>query len=715
MSVIQNIRDKYARIAVIAIALALLGFIAMDAFTGQRGLFGGGGPSTTVGTVNGQKIGYEEFSRTVQLQEKIYTDQGYPSSEAMRQNVMDKVWNDQVTKLLISSEVSKLGMTITDKELNNSILFGNNPPEDLKKQFTDPATGQYNAQLAAQQIKAFLKSATKDQKASFYESLDQLELNRMMEKYMSMMANSANTPRWILEKQNAENGQIARVTFTRKLYADIPDTTIKVSNQEIADYINKHKDEFKQEESRSISYVSFSALPSAADTAATRNRLETLKNEFTAAADPDAFIARTASAPNKSIYTGKSQMQMTVKDTLQALPVGGVFGPYLDGGSYALAKMLDVKTLPDSVKCRHVLVSNNPQQGGVEDSIASKRIDSIIAAIQGGANWGAMVQQYNPESDGSRQNNGEMTFSSVQIQDVNFAPEFGQFILFDGKTGERKKVKTSFGYHYIEIMSRIKEEPHYKIAYLFEPILASDETDQKAKSDASSFASSARDEKSFNETFEKNWQPKGYNKGLGYDIIPTAYEVMGLAPSRDFIRKIYDAEKGEVLQPERVGDAYVVAVVTEVNEAGTMSPAKARIRIEPLLRNKKKAELIIKDLGTVTTVEAAAAKWGKQVETVDSVRIGRGGNPTLASEAKVIGAVFNPANTGKVITQALEGASGVFVVRPESISATPVTDANVAEQRKQLYQQAKQQMMYASPLEAIRQAATIKDNRAKHF
>lgn len=714
MSVIQKIRDKYARIAVIAIALALLGFIAMDAFTGRSNMFGGGA-SNTVGQVNGQKIKYDEFAAAVNQQERTYKEQGYPGGDAMRQNIIDKVWNDEVTRLLISSEADKLGMRVSEKELNNSILFGKNPPEDLKKQFTDPNTGEYNAQLAAQQIKTFLKQASKDQKAAFNQSLETLEINRMMEKYMSMLSNSSNFPKWMLEKQNAESSQIARVTFTRKMYTDIPDSSVKVTDQEIADYINKHKDDFKQEESRSISYVAFSALPSAADSIAARNRLDGLKAAFAAAADADDFISKNASVANPSIYAGKSQMQMTAKDTLQALPVGGVFGPYLDGGSYVLAKMLDQKVLPDSVKCRHVLISNNPQQGGVEDSIANRSMDSVIAAIEGGASWAQMVQQYNPQSDGSRQQNGEMTFSSAQIQAENFAPEFGKFILFDGRPGQRKKVKTSFGYHYIEIMSFIKEEPHYKIAYLFEPIVASDETDQKAKADAANFAASARDEKSFNETFEKNWKPRGYNKGLGYDIAPNAYEVLGLAPSRPFVREIYKASRGEVLQPYRVGDNHVVAVVTEINEKGTMSPVKARIRVEPLLRNKKKAEQIIKELGAVTTVEAASAKWGRQIETVDSVRMGRGAGGALAAEAKLIGIAMNPANAGKVIPQAIEGQSGVYVVKVESVSATPVTDANVAEQRKQLYDMTKQQMMYNPPLEAIRQAANIKDNRARHF
>ena len=100
--------------------------------------------------------------------------------------------------------------------------------------------------------------------------------------------------------------------------------------------------------------------------------------------------------------------------------------------------MIEIRTLPDSVKCRHILINNDPSQGGFVDSVAKKKMDSVEAAVKGGASWAALVQMYNPQSDGSRANNGEMTFSSFDMQQPNFAKEFAQFALFEGKKGERK-------------------------------------------------------------------------------------------------------------------------------------------------------------------------------------------------------------------------------------------------------------------------------------
>jgi peptidyl-prolyl cis-trans isomerase D len=717
MSIIQTIRDKGARVAVVLIALALLGFIAMDAFTGRSNLFGGG-PSTTVGRVNGRKIDYDNFQRTVAQQEKNYQDQGYPSNDAMRQQIIDQVWNTEVDKLLVQSEVNKLGMSVSDKELNNGILFGKNPPEDLKKQFTDPQTGEYNAQLASQQLKAFMKRASRQEKDAFIASLEQLKAYRLQEKYFSLFTNSNNTPKWMLEKQNADNSQLSRVTLVRKLYAEIPDSSVKVTDKDVEDYIREHKDDFKQEESRSISYVSFSALPSAADTVAIRTELEKMKPEFEATTDADSYVSQKSSRADKSIYAGKSLMMMQYKDSIQKLPIGAVMGPYMDQGSFALAKMIDIKQLPDSVKCRHILIGTvDPQTGQplTEDSVAKVRADSIERAIAGGANFDTLETKYSTDQSAHLQK-GVMTFASSMIQGENFAKEFGQFVLFDGKPGDKKVVKTSFGYHYIEIMNFINVEPHYKVAYLFLPIVASDETDDKAKNEAAKFAGDARDEKSFNDVFEKELKPKNYVKGLGYDITPNAFQVTGLEQSREFVRKIYEAKRGQVIGPERVGESYVVAVITEVNEEGTQSVNKARMRAEAPLRNRKKAEIMRKELGPISTVEAAAAKWGKQVETIDSIRMARGAAPqSIAFEPKIVGASFNAANQGKVIQELIEGSQGVFVVRVDNITTTPLGGANVDEQRKALYEQGKQQAMYNSPLQSLREAANIKDMRAKHF
>lgn len=479
----------------------------------------------------------------------------------------------------------------------------------------------------------------------------------------------------------------------------------------------------KERETRSIEYVLFSTAPSASDSAAVKSEIEKLKPEFDSTKDAAAFLRQqNSSLPYDNAYHGKSQIQVPAKDSIFATPVGGVYGPYLDADNYVLAKVMDVKSLPDSVKCRHILlgtVDPQTQQAIMPDSVAHAKADSIAAAIRNGASFDVLDSLYSTDQV-AKQDKGVMTFSSTDIQNPNFAKEFGQFILFDGKPGDKKVVKTQFGWHYIEIMNFMNVEPHYKVAYLAKQIVPSQETDNQVHNLAAMFAGDSRDYKSFNANYEKNVKPKGYVKQVAPDLDEMQFNLMGVNGSaRQFIKKVFETDKGDVIGPEMLPDNYVVAVVTDITEPGLPSVASVRPSVEPLLRNKKKGETIVKNIGQVSTLEQVASKTGQTVQTADSLRFN--GGSAFGYEPKVLGAVFNPANNGKLVTQPLVGTNGVYVIKVDSQSTTPVETANIDEQRQQLEMQMKQQLMQQMQygmnpvLEPLKKTAKIKDYRAKFY
>lgn len=715
MSIIQTIREKGAKVSVVLIALALLGFILTDYFAGKNRSAGGANAGSSIGSVNGKKINLEEFQKSVDQTEANMKQQGYPQGASTTQQAVEQAWNQQVSQVLLNSEFDKLGMKITKKELGD-ILYGANAPDDLKRQFTDETTGQYNPIKAKQSIDQMLKDKNTPvaQKEQFSNYIDQLEQQRKSEKYNSMLTNSSNVPRWFVEKQNADNSQIAKLSFVREPYSSIADSTIKIDDKEITAYISKHKDDFKQDESRSVSYVAFNASPSAADSAEAIKRAQAFKAKLDSAKDIEQLLASEGSTNFYNGYINGKAIQIAAKDSIFRTPVGSTYGPYLDGPTYNVAKILGVRQMPDTVKVRHILVATiqrDPQSGQmypVRDSLVAKKlIDSIQTAIRSGSNFDSVCAKLS--DDGTKDKGG--IYENVPSGQM-VAP-FNDFI-FLNPVGTKGIVKTEFGYHYVEILSQKGNGAAYKIAYLPTDIVASQETDNAALNKANQFAGDSKDQKSFDDNFEKTLKPQGMIKGLGINIGPNDPQVQGLV-SRTFVKNIYAAKRGEVLKPERIGSDYVVAVVTEVLSEGTKSVAAARLSVEPLLRNQKKAEILKKKIGAVTTLEAAAtALGGKQVETVDSVRMSLKTTSALGYEPKVIGAAFNPANKGKIVPEVLDGVNGVYVVRVENVSATQVTDGNVAEQRKTFYQQAKQNPAN-NPLNALRKAATIKDKRADRY
>ena len=720
MSIMQTIREKGAKVTVVLIAIALLGFILTDYFSGRgRGGFSGG--SKTIGSVNGRSVNFEDFNKRVELLENNMKQQGYPSSPGLTLQAVEQAWTQETSRILLANEMNKLGMRISKKELGD-ILYGPNAPADLKQQFTDETTGQYNPVLAKQNIDQMLKKGTAEQKDNINAYITDLEEQRKQEKFIMLLANTVNYPRWFIEKQNADNSQIAKVSFVRETYASIPDSTIKIDDKEIADYINKHKDQFKQEESRGINYVAFSAAPSTEDSAAIRAQLENLKPEFLSTTNMEQFLASEGVSNYYNGYINGKTIQIENKDSIFRTPVGGIYGPYLDGNNYVLAKVEGVRSMPDTVKLRHILVATmqRDQQSGqmyevLDSATAKTRIDSIQTAIRNGANFDSLVVKLS-DDPGSKDKGGVYE----NVPSGQMVSSFNDFI-FLNPVGSKGIVKTEFGYHYIEVLSQKGGGTGYKIAYLQKEIVASQETDSKAQNDANLFAGDARDIKFFDETFEKNWKPKGYNKGIALNIKRLSGDISGVGFSRQLVRSIYDAKGGEVLKPERINDQYIVAVVVEVLHEGTQSVAKARPQVEGLLMNKKKAEQIKKKIGKITTLEAAAAALNNiPIENADSIRMtSRGGATALSFEPRVLGAVFNPANKGKVVPEALEGNSGVYVVLVESVSATAVTDANVADQRKLLAEQGKRvisdQRSPGYPVNALRKAATIKDKRTERY
>ncbi|MBE7173733.1 MAG: SurA N-terminal domain-containing protein [Williamsia sp.] len=702
MSIIQQIRDKAAWLVFGVIALSLLGFLAMDAFVGRGGGGMFGRRSTTIGSVNGSKIELSDFEKRKKGMEDQYRASGYPVNEMMQQNIQEQVWNQYVEENVLKDEYDKLGLDVSSKELDD-MLFGDNPPQDLKQQFTNKETGMYDANALKSAINQ-LRKQKNDPRAEQFEAeyLPSLINSRLKEKYTVLLANTTYIPKWMIEKTNADQTALAAVSYVNVPYSSISDSTIKVSDDEVSSYVNKHKDEFKQPESRGISYVLFDAAPSRADSQALFNQLTQLKGQFASATEIPAFLVQNGSETNYfDGYVLKSKMQVPNADTLRSLADGTVYGPYLDGSNYVLAKMIGKRELPDSVKCRHILIST---QAGLPDSTAKARIDSIAAAVKGGADFAKLCLQYS-DDPGSKEKGGEYDFSSQQFGSL--AKEFSETIFY-GSTGDKKIVKTDFGYHYIEVLNQKNFEPAYKLAYLSKPINASEETQNTASGAANQFAGESRTAKAF----EDNIVKRKYLKLPANDIKPIDNMIAGVGANRQLVQWIYGADKGDVSEPYDMGDKYVVAMVTEINDEGTMSATKARPQVEFIIRNEKKAQQLIKKMnGPASTLEAVSKAYGNPIMRTDSLGFAAPVIPNVGQEPKVTGAAFNKEWKGKV-SPAITGNAGLFYIKTESISAKPLLNGNIDQQRTAMMQQMKSMGGYRS-LEALKKAADVKDERSK--
>jgi peptidyl-prolyl cis-trans isomerase D len=702
MSLIQRIRDKAAWIIFGAIALALLAFIVQDAFYRKGSMFDSG---TTIGKVNGESIGREQFEHKVDFYEQANNGQ------YQRNQLVGQVWDYMLNQIVVRQEIDKLGLEVTGNE-KTDILFGDNPPQWMQQAFTDPKTGQFDVNTAKKQF-AEIKNRTNDpQIENFNEAyIEPTILQTLSEKYQSLINGAVYIPKWMAEKMNADANSIAKASYVFVPYTSISDSSIKVSDEEMKLYIEKHSNQFKRDdETRTISYVAFSAAPSKDDSAAIRNELNLLKNDFAVSTDEKTFLSSKGSeAPYYNSFIGGKEIKQAVKDSLFNVPVGGVYGPYLDGNNYALAKMVAVQAIPDSAKVQHILVATHQQDQNTgalmrvrDDSAAMKRLDSAIALIKSGAPFDSVAMKYS-DDPGSQATGGVINnFASGQMDDA-----FNDFS-FTGKPGETKVVHTVFGYHYVEILGQTGTATGYKIAYLSKPITASTETDNAASNAASQFAANSRDEKAF----EANAKKQNLTLTSSPEFKQNDFEITGIGESRTLVKWAYDNKPGAISEPESAGDKYIVAILTSVNAKGVASPHAVKQSVEPLVRNEKKAQIIITQQMKGTTLEQVSQSAHQPVQVADSIGFNSFVVASLGNEPKFIGSAFNKQLQGKV-SSAIAGTTGVFVLKGEGISGIANIGQTPELQKTQMEQMMRQQV--GQEITVLRKVADVKDYRSKFY
>ncbi len=692
MSIIQNIRDKGAWIIFTIIVIALVAFVLQDGIGKQ-----GNTTVTDLGSVNGVNINKINFEEKLEIQVQNYASQG-----VKREQLIGFLWNQEIDRILYSNEEKKLGITVGNKEIND-VLFGTESP--FKQEFTDPNTGEFKVNDAKQAIAQVKKSKNQEQIKQIEKMYIEPSIeNRLRNKYQALIIKGLQLPSWMVQKQYNESNSIANIDIVGIPYASISDSIIKVTDDEVANYIKENAAAFQVEEaSKSINFVGFSAAPTSADSANVLNTITALKADFQAAQDAAVFLNKVGSdLPFYNSYISGKSLQVPNKDAILAAGVGNTYGPYVDGKNYTIAKVIGVKQWPDSASVRHILIATAGQNGQIirNDSAAKKLIDSIKSAIAGGASFDEMVLKYSDDA-GSKEKGGKYEMFP-QAQMVGPFNDFS----FDNTVGSKGVVKTDFGYHYIEVLKQTPRSPAYKIAYLSKAILPSSETIGVASAAAAAFATTSKDIKSFNQEAVK----------LNKQTFPAAgiksmdYEIPGLGESRTLVRWIYENDLNAVSEPTEIGDSYYVAIITGEEKVGLASVASAKPQVEGILRDQKKA-IQIKQNFKGSTMEAIAASAKTIIQPADSVNFNYSLIPGIGNEPKLVGAAFNKALLNKP-SAPIAGNAGVFVISVKSQGAKAATQ-DLASFEIDLLNRTRS-VIYRTNI-GLKKVAKIKDNRMKVY
>ena len=714
MQIIQSIRDKGAAITITVIALALIAFILMDAKSGSNNM-NSGSSSSSMGKVNGRSIDKDDFNKRVNVTTAQQEQQNQRKlNNAEIDQVRTQVWNQMVDEKVIYNEADKLGIKFTEKEFS-ALITSNDPSNPVLNEVLDPNTKQIDQAKVREVINAIKKPKPEVKDMIDVQILDAQRSYNTSIKYYGMISASSYYPTWMEQKDNKESKAFSSISYVAVPYTTISDSTIKVTDEDVQKYIDQHKELFKQDAGRILSYVSFSQLPSVADSIATRNQIMGLKNEFAAETNVKAFISRnSANIPYDSTYKPKAQLKTSFADSIVNTPSNAVYGPFVEGNSYILSRVLGTKMLPDSAGARHILIATVDAQSGqpiMDDSTAKKKADSIYLAIKGGANFALMAAQFSTDQ-GSKDKGGEYN----SIYPGQMVGGFNDYV-FNQPVGSMGVIKTEFGYHVIEVTKQKGMSPAYKIAFVAKEIIPSEATISAANMQAIK-ASAEKEAKQLDAYLQKNGLQKVKVPAL---VKESDSRVGNLQDARGLVNWAFKADKGDVSEPFSIGNEFVVAVVERIYKKGIadVETARAGGLVENSIREEKKAEQIIKKMGANPTLESVAASMGVQVMTAGADSSLTFNNNIVkefgsAAEPKLVGASFNKEFQAKV-SAPIKGKTGVFIIKVNSIGEKPA-DAPEAGAAIRLQRIANMRQQEASKwYSELIEKADIKDNRSKFF
>jgi peptidyl-prolyl cis-trans isomerase D len=685
MSVIQTIRNRYGKIAGAVIAIALVGFIVSDARNGSFGnLFGG--HDNNIMKVDGVKIDPKEYQ--TQLKEfEIVNTMGRTLDDASRAQLNEAFVRIVVEQTVIGELCDKMGIQTTEDE-KKELIYGQNADPLIQgfqiqgqQIFINQQTRQFDPQIIKYMEKQFQEDPQKfDPTGKVREQWDAvksfvLRMNRIY-KFKTLVGGSIYPPLYLAKRNITDQNSIASIRYVKVPYTSVADNEVKVTDADINDYLKKHAGLFQTDQpARGIEYVSFDIVPAAADTARALDALAQIRSDFAAVKEKDnkTFVNNKSDETNSfsDAYQNKRTFLSKEADTIMSLPVGEIYGPYYENGSYKLTKVLDRKTLPDSAKIRHILVRTKDHDHEImSDSMAKLKIDSAIAAINAGAKFDSMVTIYS-EDDGSKQKGGEYTFTLQQRPTIS--KEFGDFA-FEGKPGEKKLVKVSndnySGYHYIEILEQHGVAPSVQLATISKNLAPSDSTVNAIYGKANEFAGKNATAAEFDAAIAK----QKFDKRIGDNVKETNFTVTGLGPAREVIKWMFEHKIGDVSPVFQLGDQrYVVAKLSSVQDKGEMGiTATNRPQLEQKVREEMKADLIVKKFAGSASLEAVAGKANAQVEQSDSVVLGGAYIPNLGYEPKVVGYAFCPTFQPNTVSAGIKGQAGVYFISVTNRTAKPL-------------------------------------------
>ncbi len=717
MSVLEKIRSKTGLLVGI-IGLALVIFILESLLGSGSALFAGS--DTLVGKIAGDKIDVTAFNTKVDEQ-IMQIQQSNPQAqidEKTKEQIIDQVWNQMINDRVVKTQYKKLGITVSDDELTDLMLV--HPHQYVVQQLTDQQTGKvYEAfarpdgSLDVAKLNQWVGQMNADQEKFWKQLESSISDLRTAEKYNLLIKKGLYVTSAEAKAAFVNQTKQVNTNFVIKRYATVSDSTVKVSDEEISNYYNKHKSEYKVgETTRKIEYVSFDVLPSKADYESIQKDAMRVVDEFKSrTAKEDSSYISQESEGGQVMISGYTKKNMIISDsTVYNAPKGTVYGPYTEGTFIKIYKLTNVKSVADSAKVRHILIGlQNPKTQQQRSPVAAKRVaDSLLTLIkEKKVPFDTLVKTMSDDL-GSIDKGGDYGWFD---ENKGFVAPFKDAGL-EGTVGTISVVPTQFGFHIIEVLNVSKTRHNsYTVAQITKLIAPSSETNQEYYKLATDFAGKNQT----GEAFEKGVETEKLNKRIAENIKEGDKNLPGLDAAKDLVKWIYKSKKGNVSPVFEFKDRYIVANLVGIKEKGIapLDEVKEEVTIKAI-RDKKADQFIAEfntKAGASKSIDDIASKMSLMVEKADNLTFATYNVAAIGREDALIGTA-TAMKTGAV-SKAVKGDNGVFIVNVTAVTEG-ILPKDFKNKQKEMEQSSGGRVDYEL-YDALKDKAEIEDHRGKFF
>lgn len=708
MATLQNIRNRGGLLVSIVIGLALVAFIVGDALSSGASIFNRS--KNSVGEIAGENISIQDYQKKVEKNENtIKATNNISALNDEQQNMLrENTWQQIVMDILMNDQYQQLGIDVTGEELYD-VMLGDNMSPEIRQRFADPNTGEIDVERLRTFVKQLLEAPDNTPQKIYWLNLEEeVGTTRKLTKYNALLSKGL----YITDAQATEaaqnNATKSDISFVMKSYSSISDSAVKVSDSEIKTYYNDHQKLFDQQESRKIAYVNFDIEASPEDYRETESWVKDLEKEFVKTEDAGEFVNLSSDKKFDKTYYSKGEIENEglAEFIFSAASTDSVYGPYLEGSTYKIAKAASKKMLPDSVRARHILIRDNSPER--TQAIA----DSLADVLKKGGDFETLAKQYSVDQN-SAINGGDLGWFSAgtMIQPLSDSAFFA-------KKNEIKVVMTQAGAHVLQTTDLAKPVEKVQIAIVEKEIAPSQATTDKIYNNALTFANGLKT----TQDLDKKTSESGITKRIA-TVNKNDRTISGMENAREFVRQIYLSETpGQVVMTTdgseifENGNKFTIAVLTEVSEEGIAPLNSVTDNIKRELIRKKKAELLKKELETALqgsgSLMSVAQKANAEVMEATDVTFNSFQLPGAGIEPKVI-ATASLLEQGK-LSPVIDGNQGVYVIMVNNRETEDITP-DMIEQAKMGMMQSNMYRANYQAMQALMKNGEIKDLRYKFY